>query len=145
MKNLIGLDKVVDFSFIAEHMLFKKTFMQELINDISNSTVEGSCWFEKILNASTELSHSGFSEFETYGTFVWTKHYGFYDTQKLNTFRNAGMVKGRWIDDDSLEKMAVDIDTALFERYSTQPFPYNIPSKISKWKCQWHAKRKYYQ
>lgn len=37
MQRLIGMDKSVDFSFIAEHMIIKTAFMQSLINTISQS------------------------------------------------------------------------------------------------------------
>ena len=37
MKNLTDLGKTADFSFIAEHMMFKTEYMKELLNVIENS------------------------------------------------------------------------------------------------------------
>ena len=137
MTNLIGLGKTADFSFIAEHMMFKTEYMKELLTVIENSKNRGNVWFEKIINASVDLAFPGFSEFETYGTFVWVKHAGEYGTQRLNTFREAGMIKGRWIDNKSIEKLAFDLDTASFEMFSNPPFPYNIPNIKATWKRRW--------
>lgn len=137
MKNLTGLGKTANFSFIAEHMMFKTEYMKELLTTIENSKNTGNVWFEKIINASVDLAFPGFSEFETYGTFVWVKHTGEYGTQRLNTFREAGMIKGRWIDDKSIEKLAFDLDTASFEMFSNPPFPYNIPNIKATWKRRW--------
>lgn len=141
MQNIIGLNKTAGFSFIAEHMMFKTSFMKELLSQINMSSNEGSIWFEKIINASVDLSCPSFSEFETYGTFVWTKYPGYYKTQKLNTFREAGMIKGRWIDDKSIERLSFDLDTASFELFSTPPFPYNLPNIKAKWKRRWRQLR----
>lgn len=137
MQNLIGLSKTANFSFIAEHMLFKSSFMKELLSEIEKSSNDGSLWFEKIINASVDLAYPGFSEFETYGTFVWVRYPGYYKTQRLNTFREAGMIKGRWIDDKSIERLSFDLDTASFEMFSNPPFPYNIPNIKATWKRRW--------
>lgn len=55
----------------------------------------------------------------------------------MNTFREAGMIKGRWIDDKSIEKLAFDLDTASFEMFSNPPFPYNFPNIKATWKRRW--------
>lgn len=127
MKKLINMDKTVDFSFIAEHMMFRTSFVKELLTDVDKSKIEGKFWFEKIINASVTLREPGFSEFETYGTYVWVKHPGYYGTQKLNTFREAGMIRGRYINDKLIEKLSFDLDIASFELFSRPPFPYNYP------------------
>lgn len=137
IQNLIGLGKTANFSFIAEHMLFKSSFMKELLLEIEKSSNDGILWFEKIINASVDLAYPGFSEFETYGTFVWVRYPGYYKTQRLNTFREAGMIKGRWIDDKSIERLSFDLDIASFEMFSKPPFPYNIPNIKAIWKRRW--------
>lgn len=137
MTNLIGLGKTADFSFIAEHMMFKTKYMKELLTVIENSNNTGDIWFKKIINASVDLTFPGFSEFETYGTFVWVNHSGEYGTQKLNTFREAGMIRGRYIDDKLIEKLSFDLDIASFEMFSNPPFPYNLPNIKATWKRRW--------
>lgn len=126
MKKLIGYSKTADFSFIAEHMMFKPTIMQELIDSIESSKVAGKTWIEKIINACDCKDSPSFSEFETYGTYVWNKYPDMYRTQKLNTFRAAGLIKGRLIDKKTIELLAFDMDTASFEQFHVPPFPYSI-------------------
>ena len=70
------LGKKYNYSFISEHMLIKTEMMKNLINRIEiNNKIVGDTWYEKIINSIDEkdLEYSGFSEFETYGTFV--NHY----------------------------------------------------------------------
>lgn len=126
MKKLIGYGKTAEFSFIAEHMMFEPSIMQEIIYVIENCKVEGKKWFIKILNACELKDSPSFSEFETYGTYVWNKYPDMYKTQKLNTFRAAGLIKGRKIDDRTIALLAFDLDTASFEQFHVPPFPYCI-------------------
>ena len=78
MKNIFPeLGKKYDYSFISEHMIINTKLMKNMINRISdNNNLIGNTWYEKIINniEINYLSQSGFSEFETYGTFV-KQHY----------------------------------------------------------------------
>jgi hypothetical protein len=78
MKSIFPeLGKKYDYSFISEHMIISTKLMKNMINRISdNNNLFGNTWYEKIINniESNYLSQSGFSEFETYGTFV-KEHY----------------------------------------------------------------------
>ncbi len=64
------IHKAVDFSFIAENMMIEIAKMQELI-ELIESTHHKAFW-EVILGHINpqDLTHSGFSEFETYGNFI---------------------------------------------------------------------------
>ena len=75
-RNLLKQGPQVDFSFIAEHFMVKKEFMKELISAIADQPPSHQSWAWKIMNAidQAHLSHSGFSEYETYGNFV-SSHY----------------------------------------------------------------------
>jgi len=67
------LGKKFRYSFISEHMIINSKIMKNMINRISdNKNLIGNVWYEKIINCIDPkyISHSGFSEFETYGTFV---------------------------------------------------------------------------
>ena len=55
LKKILNLEKSVDFSFIAEHMMFNKDIMNEMLNKINLSKVHGQDWIEKILNACDNL------------------------------------------------------------------------------------------
>ncbi len=137
IKKLLGLEKIVDYSFIAEHMLFDRDTMNELIERIEESKVNGEDWIEKILNACENLEKPCFSEFETYGTYVMTYYPGKYETQVLNTFRSAGLIKGRCVDDRTLSRLAFDLDIASFELFDKPPFPYSISYYKYLWSRRW--------
>ncbi len=86
------LHKTVQESYIAEHMLINCEIMKNLIADIeSNELIEGTLFFEKILNAVDRkvLNLSGFSEFETYATYVQKTRPGFYEERFWTNLRNG--------------------------------------------------------
>ena len=70
IKRLLGIEKQVQASFIAEHMLLSKELVYKLISSIEKTNIQGNNWIEKILYACEDLRLSAFSEFETYGNFV---------------------------------------------------------------------------
>ena len=138
MEKLIGIGKTYDYSFIAEHMLFKTSIMRELIEKINtNDKLEGENWIEKIINT-CEFSQTDynkapyFSEFETYATYTMIHYPYLYTTRHLNTFRNAGYIRGRKISDKMLTEISFDLDMASFEYGATPPFPYNINAWLHK-------------
>ena len=86
------LHKTLQESYIAEHMLINCDIMRRLISDIEdNNGIKGSAFFEKILNAvdSTILNLSGFSEFETYATYVQKVYPDFYIERFWMNLRNG--------------------------------------------------------
>lgn len=94
MKNMLSdIDKVIGKSFISEHMLFNCKYMKELIADIeSNNNIEGHAFWEKIFSAIRieHIQENSFSEFETYGTYMMTKHPEVYDYRDWHSFRYGG-------------------------------------------------------
>lgn len=74
MKKLLPMSrKVIEKSFVSEHMLIDKELMHKLILSIeANDEIEGSLYYEKIMNSirQEKICDPSFSEFETYGTFV---------------------------------------------------------------------------
>lgn len=129
IKNLLGYDKVIEDSFIAEHMLFDGKIVREMLDKIESSDIFGSDWIEKVINA-CDFNNvmPAFSEFETYGTYCFTNYPNMYQRRHLNTFREAGFICGRNIDENRLRIMSFDIDTASFEMRHAPMFPYNIPN-----------------
>lgn len=93
-KILPGYQKRIAKSFIAEHMLIKTSHMCELLDTIeANNSVPGNLFYEKIINA-IALDHlplSGFSEFETYGTYVHKKYPNDYSLRDWQSLRYGGM------------------------------------------------------
>ena len=75
--------KVAKGSFISEHMLIKSAYMRELLDEI------GSDFQAAIINAIDvkDLSSSGFSEFETYGSYVTVRHPDSYTMREWHSLR----------------------------------------------------------
>ena len=115
LSKILELGEYADFSYIAEHMMFNKNVMKEMLGDIEKSPIDGDSWYEKIINATNPEDVNSFSEFETYGNFCLNHYPNMYATQVLNTFRKAGYIAGRFISDRKLNYMSFDLDTASFE------------------------------
>lgn len=115
LSKILELGEYADFSYIAEHMMFNKNVMTEMLGDIEKSPIYGDSWYEKIINATDSTNVNSFSEFETYGNFCLNHYPNMYATQVLNNFRKAGYIAGRFISDRKLNYMSFDLDTASFE------------------------------
>jgi hypothetical protein len=76
IKGILGLQRQVDFSFIGENMMTSSAFMKVLITEIANGSRQSSAWLWNILDAvgDADLEASGFSEYETYGNFVYHRY-----------------------------------------------------------------------
>lgn len=91
-KLLPELGKKYNYSFISEHMLIRTKIMKNLINRIENNiNIYGDKWYEKIINSINidDLPKSGFSEFETYGTFVNVHYNDSYKIRKWKSLRGG--------------------------------------------------------
>ena len=134
LSKLFRFPEEAPYSFIAEHMLFNKTIMQELLSNIeSNNALPGENWIEKIIFATNPNEINSFSEFETYGNYCYNNYSNLYATQTLNTFRKAGYINGRFISDRKLHYMAFDLDIASFELG-------DYPSGLGKYICYAYTK-----
>ncbi len=127
LRTLFGFGRLVDYSFIAEHMPINTQIMQELIHMVEQSEVKGSTWFEKILNATSGSDEYAFSEFESYGNYCVKYHPELFVTRELRTLREAGMLFGRGVKESELNLLAkMGFDTASFEYYHIPPFPRSL-------------------
>lgn len=91
-KLLPELGKKYNYSFISEHMLIRTKIMKNLINRIENNiNIYGDKWYEKIINSINidDLPNSGFSEFETYGTFANVHYNDSYKIRKWKSLRGG--------------------------------------------------------
>lgn len=96
-KILPGFKKVIERSFISEHMLIRKDIMESLIADIEkNESYEGEKFWEKIINCiePEKIYDSSFSEFETYGTYVALRYPSVYKLRDWHSFRLGGSFFG---------------------------------------------------
>lgn len=77
-------------SFISEHMLINTQYMREMIAEVENNNkLRGVDFSEKIINAIDieSLQTSGFSEFETFGTYVQSRYPGTYNLRHWQSLR----------------------------------------------------------
>lgn len=124
MQRLIGLDKSVDFSFIAEHMVFETSIMRSLIDKIAQNG--GGIWWKNIINATNPDEGLSFSEFETYGTYVHNLYRDRVAYRQLHTFRRAGYLFGRCMKQREIDEFCGVTDTLSLEAGHIPSFPRNI-------------------
>lgn len=108
----------INGSFIAEHMVFDCAYVHEMLNIImSNESISGNVFFEKILNAikTDSLGKSGFSEFETYGNYMYKFHNDKVKIRKLRTQREALRILGDCPSQEQLEWAANSYDIISIE------------------------------
>lgn len=122
-KILPGMKKCIGQSFISEHMLFNVDLMKQLIDKIeSNDALKGTKFWEKIIYAipPERISDSGFSEFETYGTFVAYTDPSLYKLRDWHSFRLAGVFfDPETICDRDFEWLSKDFHAISFEKGQT--------------------------
>ncbi len=118
-----GLKKFIEASFISEHMLFNRDIMKQLILKIeSNDGIPGTRFYEKIINCIPleDIQENGFSEFETYGSFVCLTSPAAYRLREWHSFRLAGeFFDPDTISDDDYEWLSRDFDAVSFEKGMT--------------------------
>lgn len=116
------LKKSNEYSFIAEHMLIDTEIMRELLGQIEkNSELCGENFWDKILRAiaTEDLANSGFSEFETYGTYVEQYHKEEYQIRKWRSLREGTMFYGSGITRKQMEYLEREYNAISFERHDT--------------------------
>ena len=95
INRLIPGLKFANYSYISEHMVIKTDLMNNLLDNIEkNDKIPGKLFWEKILMAIDVqyIPDSGFSEYETYGSFVDTKYPHFYNHRNWYSKRDAKTV-----------------------------------------------------
>ena len=106
-------------SFISEGMIIDCHIMKELILSIDiNNNIPGNNWIEKIINSISlkDLDGAGFSEFETYGTYLLNKYPEKYQERPLKTLRNGMSKYGKILSKKELSML--NFDTITFENWN---------------------------
>ncbi|ABM72913.1 Hypothetical protein P9515_17061 [Prochlorococcus marinus str. MIT 9515] len=98
IKNF-GLLKTNNFSFISEHMLINSKIMNDLISLIEKANSKNLSWVKTVISQINKEhlneTGSGFSEFETYGTYLSKYHPNSFVTNKLKSCRNTYSLFGK--------------------------------------------------
>lgn len=113
----IGKEK--DYSYISEHMMVKTEFMRALLEEIeNNSSLVGEKFFEKIMNTIriADLPGTGFSEFETFGSYVEKRYPGFYKIRIIRSLREGDLFLGEYRSEKYMKWAAESYDLINFER-----------------------------
>ncbi len=112
-----GMGKEDNYSFISEHMLFKKSIVKNMLNDIEQ-VFDKDFWKAIIDCIPTEyIRYSGFSEFETYGTYVINRFKDEYSIKKWKSFREASIFFPDWTDIDKINELKLGFDAVSFEKH----------------------------
>lgn len=94
MQRLLpDLQKCIQKSFIAEHMLMHCGLMRELTGEIEkNRLLQGTSFWEKVIWSIdlADIQSNSFSEFETFGTFVALRHTEAYGLRHWHSLRYGG-------------------------------------------------------
>lgn len=125
-----GFHKVIEQSFIAEHMLFSKEYVQKMREEIMHAShLSGITFYERILRAISlsDLNDIGFSEFETYGTYIAYRNPGLYRMRRWTSFRNCGQYfSPDTISEQEIEWLANDFHAISFEKGHTPATENNV-------------------
>lgn len=116
-------------SYITEHMIFDVDIMKALIKDIEdNGNIDGSFFYEKILNSikAEVLPLSGFSEFETYGTYVYNFYNNVYSYRSLKPMRHGRIYFGNTLPKKYYSWVSESYDTISFEHFERKWIPVGI-------------------
>ncbi len=119
IKNLFGMEKSYEQSFISEHMLFDARLVREMTEEIEAMDLSGERFYEKIFYAiDIDNMKLGFSEFETYGTWVTVRHPDAYAFREWKSMRRTNLfTDSHDLTHDDIRWLARDYDAASFESY----------------------------
>ena len=119
IKNLFGMEKSYEQSFISEHMLFDARLVREMTEEIEAMDLPGERFYEKIFYAiDIDNMKLGFSEFETYGTWVTVRHPDAYAFREWKSMRRTNLfTDSHDLTRDDIRWLARDYDAASFESY----------------------------
>lgn len=114
------LHKKNKFSYISEHMIVDKCIMKEMLEKMeSNDDLAGDKFWEKIISAidKEDIKGSGFSEFETYGTYVEKYYPSTYVIRRWRSLREGTIFYKNYVTAKDLEYLSPKFDAVSFEKH----------------------------
>lgn len=115
-----SLNKVIEKSFISEHMVFDKEIMRKMLTNIETAEyLSGDTYCEKILRCVGRegLTSNSFSEFELYGTYVETYFPNAYLLRSWTSYRNCGQYfSPDNISEEEMDWLGKDFCAITFEK-----------------------------
>lgn len=131
--HLLNLKKITDFSFIAENMIFNSSIIKKLIGEVEkNEKIKGKTFYEKIIAAVSQSSNPirGFSEFETYGTYVMTYFPTMYNLKESKGFRNGAKFFGTHPSKADLMRFSQKYEIVSFEHWYKTHYWFILLQKL---------------
>lgn len=122
IETIWGIQRQVDFSFISEHMMFKKFIVNEMLGHISKNNE----WWRLILDSIDiiNLNNSGFSEYESYGNYLTSKKIVPFSYYEYKTIRYAKSIVGLNPNKLDLFILGLFFDYVSFEERDKMPKNY---------------------
>ena len=128
IKNLLGLERIQDFSFVIPGFPMKRVWLVEFLQFLEAKHHKP--WYEAIQDSIDFSLTSGFSETETLGTWVANKYPGDWRNVKL-TWERSGQSRfgyARSFKPSDIESIGKsnNIDIISFENWDLRGFPLKI-------------------
>lgn len=121
VNKLLGLEKSVDFSFIAQSFPLRASWLAHCLSDME--TRAALPWIEAIIAAVDLEEASSFSEYETLGAYFAHRFRPLMQTRHAQWLRFGHGAFGniQTIDAQQLKKDAADFDFVSFESWDRKP------------------------
>lgn len=130
IENIFGYKKEDKMSYISEHMIVKSSLMRDMIKDIqAKSEIAGDDYFEKILRSvcMSDLPSSGFSEFETFGTYCAYNAPNVYKKRVWHSMRWGGQfIDKSTLTQEKIDWLARNYNALSFEKFDQLVSFYNF-------------------
>jgi hypothetical protein len=114
-EKLLGRPAQREFSFIAQHMLIRKSILRELLAEIERHCPGEENWAWKIMRNLGGEGSNRFSEYETYGHYLKEKYPETAVFRELPWLRRGASECGRQPSAAALEKLGEEYFYASFE------------------------------
>jgi hypothetical protein len=92
IEKILGLDREVDFSFIAQNFPVRVSWLRECLIEIEKRSNMN--WVDAIIASIDPRELSGFSEYETIGTYFSSRYKDEIHTKSAAWYRNGGRLVG---------------------------------------------------
>jgi len=130
-EKILGRPARREFSFIAQHMLIRKSILRELLGEIEHHCPGTENWAWKIMRNLAGEGSNRFSEYETYGHYLKEKHPGLAVFRDLPWLRRGASECGRHPSAAALERLGETYFYASFEE--SEKFYRRTGRKVRNW------------
>lgn len=130
-EKLLGRPAQREFSFIAQHMLIRKSILRELLGEIGRHCSGDESWAWKIMRNLAGEGSNRFSEYETYGHYLKEKHPETAVFRELPWLRHGAGECGRHPTPAALAKLGERYYYASFEE--SEKFYRRTGRKVRGW------------